>query len=339
MKVAGSLKKILLVRTDRLGDVVLSLPAAAMIKSRLPGAQVHFLTRAYTAPLAAMSPGVDRVVVDEGKGVLALTGRLRGQGYEAAVLLYPSLRLALALQLAAIPIRAGTAFRAYSLLFNRRVPLHRRHSRRHELELNLDLVRRGLRLAIEDDQLLQYPPKLRLDPRQQEELRAKWGWEQGTTIILHPGSGGSARDWPVSYFYRLAASLLSRGYRVAVTLGPGEEKIREGIDGSLAGRIQWLQGLDLDRLATIISLASLMVANSTGPLHLATAVGTKALGIYCPIKPCLPQRWGPYGSGHRALRPQVPECEKCLGPRCRYWDCMETITVDRVLENIEEMIG
>jgi len=333
------LKKILLVRTDRIGDVVLSLPAAAMIKGSLPGVQVHFLTRGYTAPLAAMSSEVDEVVVDEGGNFLALSRRLRGQGYDAAVLLHPELRLALALWLAAIPIRVGTAYRAYSPFFNRKVPLHRRSSLRHELELNLELVSQGLGLAMEEGRLSRFVPMLRLDRKKQEELQKSLGWQQGRTIILHPGSGGSARDWPLSHFSLLASLLLSRGYRVAVSLGPDEDRIRDGFHGSLAGRIHWLQGLDLGLLATAISLSRLMVANSTGPLHLATAVGTKALGLYCPIKPCRPQRWGPYGPGHRALLPEVPGCDKCLGSRCRYWDCMSTITVDRVLENIEEMLS
>jgi ADP-heptose:LPS heptosyltransferase len=96
--------------------------------------------------------------------------------------------------------------------------------------------------------------------------------------------------------------------------------------------------LDLGQLAAVLSTAELVVSNSTGPLHLAAAVGSRVLGIYCPVEPCLPRRWGPYGPGHAWLMPDVPCCRKCTGSRCRHWDCMESLTVERAYDKAMEML-
>jgi len=335
----GRSSKVLLVRTDRIGDVVLSLPAASLVKRRLPGAEVHFLTRAYTAPLAAMAPGIDRTLVDEGQGAGVLSRKLRDGGYDAAVMLHPTARLAAAVLLAGIPVRAGTAYRVYSPLFNRRVPLHRRESLKHELELNLELVDRGLGLGASPGEMSRLVPKLAVDPARSIRTAERLGLEgRKGLVIVHPGSGGSARDWPLRNFASLVDRLGGEGLSVAVTLGPGEEGLRREMEPMVSSGPRWVSGLDLGQLAEVLSQAKLVVSNSTGPLHIAAAVGARALGIYCPVKPCLPRRWGPYGPGSAVLVPQVPPCGRCLGAACPHWDCMESITVDEVAEKAASMV-
>ncbi|HBE74237.1 MAG TPA: hypothetical protein DDW31_09190 [candidate division Zixibacteria bacterium] len=341
MKPVPAPKRILLVRTDRIGDVVLSLPSAGLIKSRLPGAGVHFLTRPYTAPLAAMAPDVDSVLEDEpGTGAWRLSRRISAGKYDAAVLLHPTARLAAALFLARIPVRIGTAYRSYSFLLNRRVPLHRRDSRRHELELNLELVDRGLGLgASEEIVKKRWLPRLNVVPASREAAAGTLGAQSGKEIVVvHPGSGGSARDWPLRNFGALIDRLSGAGLAVAVTLGPGEEALRGRLEPMLSSRPGWLSGLALGELAAALSLAGLVVSNSTGPLHIASAAGARALGIYCPVKPCLPRRWGPYGPGHLALVPEAPACDRCSGESCRHWDCMESLTVESVFAKALEML-
>lgn len=340
MRGVTSIRKVLLVRTDRIGDVVLSLPSAGLVKEKIPGSEVHLLTRAYTAPLAAMAPAVGGVLIDEGEGAWALARKLRPGGYDAAVLLHPAARMAAAVLLAGIPIRVGTAYRAYSLLLNRRVPMHRRGSPRHELELNLELTARGLGLGgLDDRNCPARLPELRVSPEDREAAAGKAGLRPaGDLVIVHPGSGGSARDWPLGRFAELIDLLAARGVTVAVTLGPGEEGLRSRLEPALKSAPSWISGLDLGELASLLSLARVVVSNSTGPLHMAAAVGAKAVGIYCPIGPCLPGRWGPYGPGHLALVPEVPSCRRCVGGQCRYWDCMESIKAAQVAEKVMEIL-
>lgn len=337
VRAAAPLRKILLSRTDRIGDVVLSLPAASLVKRQIPGAEVHFLTRPYTAPLAAMAPDVDAVIMDEGQGAWVLARRLAAGGYDAAVLLHPTARLAAAASMAAIPLRVGTSYRWYSWLFSRRVGLHRRGSPRHELELNLELVQRGLGLGGGDSSPKAYAPRIIVSPGQRADARKRLG--PGRLVIVHPGSGGSARDWPPANFAGLIDRLSAEGFELAVTLGPGEERLRQEIGPMLSRRVSWVSGLDLGRLAAVLATAELVVSNSTGPLHLAAAVGSRALGIYCPVEPCLPRRWGPYGPGHASMMPDVPGCRRCIGAKCRHWYCMDSLTVESVFSKAMTMLG
>ena len=89
---------------------------------------------------------------------------------------------------------------------------------------------------------------------------------------------------------------------------------------------------DLRTLAAVLSQASTVVANSTGPLHLAVAVGTRVVGLYPSKKAMSPVRWGPLGEGHRLITPAQTECH-CPPRQCR---CMETITPEDVARMVVE---
>ncbi len=86
-------------------------------------------------------------------------------------------------------------------------------------------------------------------------------------------------------------------------------------------------------LAAVLSLATVVVANSTGPLHLAAAVGTSVVGLYPGKRVMSPRRWGPLGKNHRVIQPAQAEC-RCPSKQCR---CMETISVDQVAEQVESL--
>ncbi len=343
-----SIKNILLVRTDRIGDVVLSLPCASFLKRAMPGVKITFLAREYTAPLVRMSPAVDEVLSDDSNdSAWQLAVKLRSSRFDAAVLLHPTARLAQALWLARIPVRVGTAYRLYSILLNRRVRQHRKYSLQHELMHNLDLVAQGLKLGYptRDELRTIYAPRIIVPEDQIKSSLAKAQIEERRSyIVVHPGSGGSAMDWPLESFAQLIDQLSPGGmgngkWRIVVTLGPGEELLKEKIISQLRAEPIWVAGLSLPELAAVVSQAKLVIANSTGPLHIATAVGTRVIGLYCPIVPCHPKRWGPYGEGHAVIMPDPDKvCESCLGTKCSQYDCMRSIPVAKVLEQARRML-
>ncbi|MRR09338.1 hypothetical protein EG831_04515, partial [bacterium] len=150
-------------------------------------------------------------------------------------------------------------------------------------------------------------------------------------------------DWPLERFAELADRIRepgdgSPGTAVVITLGPGEEPLRGRLEPLLKTKPVWVSGLALPELAAVLSRARLVIANSTGPLHIAAAAGTRVIGLYCPIVPCHPKRWGPYGPGHAVIMPDgVDACRSCAGPGCAQYDCMGTITVERVYRTVREM--
>lgn len=340
-------KKILILRTDRLGDVILSTPMAGVIKKHFPTSKITFLVRQYTHQIAEDCAHIDEVITTETffsrkqtLSIKKLTQFLRSQQFDAAIHLFPRAELALATFLAQIAIRIGTGYRFYSLLFNRRQYEHRKTAALHEAEYNLRLLQQ---LGIFESRV---SFEFRLDHAAIEKVNQllKSSGITGTqpVAILHPGSGGSARNWPLSYFAQLGQKLIKEcGVRVVVTGAAGEKALADRLVAesdmkplSLAGR------LNLRELAALLKRADVFVGNSTGPLHLAVAMETEVVAFYPPITPCRPERWGPYNRRDDVLMSQETECRDCVHAKnsltCA---CMQQISVQEAYEKVVEKLA
>jgi heptosyltransferase-3 len=339
-------QRILIVRTDRLGDVILTLPMLALLRSRYPAAFLGMLLNSYTGQIVQGHPNVDALLWIDRQGMPRpgneLLLELRRHAFDAVIVVHPTPRLAWLMFRARIPVRIGTGYRFYSRLFTHQVFEHRKDARYHELEYNIRLLK-VLDPSFTEEHL---QPEYGLSPdpaavvRVREKLAAL-GLQPGEQmVVLHPGSGGSARDWPLERFAVLGTRLVQRpGVRVVVTGGKGEEAIVQRVAGEMErdGVIAFPGTLTLPELAALLSEAALVVANSTGPLHLGAALGTPVVGIYPQLTPMSPRRWGPYTSAKRVLVPDAPaDCRECSkGTRCA---CIESITTEQVLHATLELL-
>jgi heptosyltransferase-2 len=301
-----TIRRILIVRTDRIGDVLLTTPVAAALRAHFPQARIGWWVRSYTAPLLENNPDADEVIVDRAEPVGEIIARLRKGGYDAAVVAYPRFRVAWALYRAGIPVRIGPASKWYSLFFNRRIWQHRSEGAKHEADYNLEL------LAPLGVPFRRYSTRFYLTA--DERARAKKNLEgyrisfQKPVVILHPGSGGSSGRWPLSHFMELGDLLQEMGCDVIVTGGPGEDYQYAMIDNMRRSPVFIAAGsLSLRELAAIFSWANLVVSNSTGPLHIAVALNVPTVSVFSSITTCHPRRWGPYpdfvegGNGHKVI--------------------------------------
>ncbi len=333
----NSLRRILLSRTDRLGDVILSTPLATALKKRFPALEVFFLARRYTADILEMHPHVDGIICLDELSAGALASRLKKCGFDAVVALFPRPQLAWRFFQAGIPLRVGTGYRWYSFLYNRRVDQHRKHSQRHEAEYNLQLLE-PLGVAGASVEF-----HYRRDPAVELEvtrLLATQGVEDGF-VVLHPGSGGSAREWPPEHFATLARQLVVEKKRQVVLTGHASEReLTQRIQQLAVKKLINLAGsLTLKQLAGVIARAAVFVSNSTGPLHLARMVGTPVVAFYPPITACRPERWGPYGCRADVLMSQQEECFRCRNSRLQVCPCMQAIPVAEALRKVEEKLS
>ena len=335
-------KNILIVRTDRIGDVVLTLPLVRVLRREYPLARISFLIRTYTKDVVEGQAGVDGIVLyDDGeapKHFRTLLSELRRSKFDLALVAFPRFRVALLLWLSGVRTRVGSGYRWYSFLFNKRVYEHRKTAEKHEFEYNHSLIRSlGCRASSDDrPRITLSPESIRAADFERKRLHIS---DKEIVAILHPGSGGSARDWSGANFGLLARELSTLGWTIVVSGARGEETlVHQVVEGSGGIARPSVAILSLKELAAFIKAADLFVSNSTGPLHIAAAVETPVIGFYPPITACSPRRWGPVTDQKAVFVPERNRCELCHGAPCRGSVCMEQIKVQDVVNAAKRLV-
>jgi len=333
------MSRFLVVRTDRIGDVLLSTLVLEALRLKYPEAHIAMLVSKGSKEVVDGNPFLNEVLVDEGEKASKLAKRLKAKRFDTAVVLHPTPRLAWVLSRAKIPIRVGTGYRGYSFLFTKRVYEHRKTAERHEMEYNLSLAE-ALGAKLENPE-----PKIYLSSQDRDWAKkrlAQAGVREGEKLVgIHPGSGGTARDWKPERFGELGERIQRElGAKVVVTGVKGERMLAEAVASKMSQSPVIIIGeTSLKQLTAILEKESVFVSNSTGPMHLAAAAGTSVVAMFPPIRDCSPRRWGPWGKGHKAILPDVPECKKCIETKCRYCDCMDKISVDEVFTAVKGALG
>ena len=322
--------RILVSRTDRLGDLILALPFVESVKRRHPGCRVEVMASLYASPVLENNPNIDGIVRVQGDQLLINRGyrrelkqKLVAADYKVAVMLFPERHISRLVFKVGIPNRIGTAGRFHSVLYNYRLLHSRKQNRKHESEYNLDFLRYFANGPTVKEPVV-FPTEREISAA--KRMLGNIG-VSGPFVAIHPGSGGSAESWPMSSFLDLYTDLKDKGIEALFT---GSQPERQQIEELAQERNIELNSLmgdtDLRLLAALLSQATVTVANSTGPLHLAVAVGTPVVGLYPARRIMSPVRWGPVGKGHKVLVPTVGECT-CPPEQCR---CMNSISVDDV---------
>lgn len=293
---------VVLSRTDSIGDVMLTLPMAGLLRERWPGVRITLIGRSYTAPLLRCCTHVDHVLTLEELVQGDARGTLRSLHADVLVHVFPRRNVAGWAKAAGIPLRIGTSHRWWHwTTCNARVAFSRKRSDLHEAQLNLKLLQPLGFAEIPGTAELGLLSGLR-PPVSSPQVRALLGVHAKRRVVLHPLSKGSAVEWGLDHFATLIRMLDPEQYQVIVTGTQAEaERYRRHLPLDLphvcdAGGI-----LPLDQLVALIAGCDALVAASTGPLHIAAACGLRAIGLYSPKRPIHPGRWAPIGRDAHAL--------------------------------------
>jgi heptosyltransferase III len=326
--------RILISRSDKLGDLILALPFVESMKLRYPDCRIEVMASLYASPILENNPNIDRIVrvqndllVTDKLYTKDLLHRLKLAKYDVVVALYPERRICGLFYKAGIPHRIGTAGRFHSVLFNHLLFHSRKANKKHESVYNLDFLR-----FFKDGLTVHTPAVYPTDKELRNARRVlKNAGLSEDFVVIHPGSGGSAECWSPEKFLALYSALEKAGVEAVISGSDKEGEMIATLAGESAHKIKMIAGeTDLRTLAAVLSLAQTVVSNSTGPLHLAVAVGTKVVGLYPGKEIMAPVRWGPLGRGHQVIQPPVTIC-RCPSKQCR---CMESITVAQVIERV-----
>jgi ADP-heptose:LPS heptosyltransferase len=330
------LRRILLVRNDRIGDLVLTLPAFEAVRRRWPEAHLTALVSPYAGQILAGHPSIDSLLLDARTESAWQLGRwLRPMRFDAAIVFNSRTRNCLAVWMAGIKRRVCWGYKpAGWLTATHRVALHRSHPPVHEAEFALAFARR-LGAPGELENLM---PTLHVDEsthlRVGERINRALG-AGGPLFGVHPGNRNSAYNWPAANYADLVCQLAPFG-RVMVTGTPSEQPIldliRRRLGEPLAARVAFFTDLKLQELAAAHRLQTVLVVSSTGPMHVAAAMGTPTVALFSPHPAHVPAKWAPLGTNHMLLvAPLNPGERPDVGP-AGGTELMARIRVEQVLQ-------
>ncbi len=292
-------KKIVISRTDSIGDVILTLPLAGILKERFPSATIIFFGNTYTKPIIKCCTAVDEIwewAEIEKKHPEEQIHWLTEQNVDTFIHVFPRKALARLAKKAKIKNRIGTSHRAYHWFnCNYRPNFTRKRSNYHEAQLNTRLLE-PLRIGANYN-LTQLYNHIGFDNI--PELPEKFSQLLSTdkkNVILHAKSQGSAVEWGVPNFVELAKALDPQKFNVFFT---GTEKEAEFFRTHIPQQenIFDLSGqMTLDELIAFIAKSDVLVAASTGPLHIAGITNIHTVGLFSAKKPIHSGRWKPLGN-------------------------------------------
>jgi len=342
-------RRILCVRLDSLGDVLMCTPAMRALRSALPGSRLTLLGSPSGAAAVPFIPEIDDVIVHAApwmkgeaspaptpRAGLALVDTLAARAFDAAVIFttytQSALPAALLCQLAGIPLRlAHCRENPYRLLTDWVPDPEPASAVRHEVQRQLALVRHigctpgGLGLS--------FVPHAADHAAAAASLRSAGIDPVRPWILLHPGASAASRRYPAGHWAR-AIALLSAATDVPLVLAGGvaDLPLIEDIQRRLPVPVPALAGrLGLGGLGAALRIASVAVTNNSGPAHIAAALGTPLVELYALTNP----QHTPWGTRSRVLFHDVP-CRFCFKSTCQegHHDCLAGVAPERVAEAV-----
>lgn len=337
--------RILVIRLDRIGDVVLSTPVLQALRLAYPHAFIAMMVRSACRSVVEGHPHLDELILYDKerahrsvRATVRFARRLRRHEFDTALVLHPSRRSHWIPWLAGIPVRIGYD-RKGAWLLTHRIRHRKQEGRKHEADYTVDCLRVfGLE-----------PPAPRPlvpvgeDARQRVAcLLQQHGIGPAERLIaLHPSASCVSKRWPAQRFAALGDRLIgSSRSRVVLVAGPEDVPHAQAVQGAMRQRPVDLSGqLSLAELIALLQRCRVLVSNDSGPVHLAAAVGTPTVVIFGRNQQGLsPQRWGPLGQGHVVLHKEVG-CVTCLAHECDIgFLCLTSLSVEEVLQAVERLL-
>ncbi|MHB8154606.1 MAG: lipopolysaccharide heptosyltransferase II [Candidatus Omnitrophota bacterium] len=339
-------RRILIVRTDRLGDVLLSTPVAKALRQSFPQGYISMLVSPYTKDVLDGNPALDEIITfdkdaknSQGwRATFKFIQSLRKKKFDLAIVLHPTIRMHLLIFLAGIPKRLGYD-RKFGFLLTDRVKHTKQYGQKHESEYTLDLVR-YLGIKAQDKTLF-----MPIKQESEKWVEVLFSQAQITNsdklLVIHPAASCHSRIWPGERFAEVADKLAGQyGFKVIIVSGPKDTEKAEVVIKNMRIKALNLAGkTSISQLASLLKRCQLFISTDSGPMHVASALGVPVITIFGRSQAGLsPQRWGPLGPKSRVLYKTVG-CTVCLAHNCQKdFTCLKATTVEDVLLAAESIL-
>lgn len=312
--------RILIVRQDRIGDVVLSTPLPREIKRSFTDAFIAVMVKEYTKDIYLNNPFVDEIIIydDKIRGIknfYDFVKKIKSYNFTHALMLLPNERINYILFLAGIKNRIGVGHKLFQFItFTKFVDRKKYNPLRHEADYSLDLIRKiGLDVKNIEPQIFLTDEEKKIA----NNFRNSIINDNEKLIGINTTSGNSAPNLSLEEYKKLIHLLVAnKNIKVVVTdLQPPKEILK--IDGVFYS----MMNNSLRESIVKFSTLDLLVSSSTGPMHICSALKVKTLSLFCPLTACSPKLWGPIGNESKIILPKESYCKLSCPKdpkRCNY---------------------
>ncbi len=335
-------RRILIIRPDRIGDVVLTTPLIRAVKQSFPNSYVGVMVNSVSGVLLHNNPHIDLLITDDPdekdsgrEGFWKQVKKIRELKFDTGLMPLPRERHAWMMFLSGIKKRIGVGGKLYQILTatttvsrNKYIPL------RHEADYVMDV---GRTIGVTNENLT---PELFVTNEEQERakkyLLAK-GFDLSKPIIgINPSSNKSAPNWKPEMYVQLCDKLAER-FQLFINIGIPNAAFENYFERFKHKHIVY-SGTDLRDLMALCSYLSVLVSSSTGTMHIAAALKIPTIAMFCPLSACSPTLWGPLGNKTEIILPPEGYCQgRCPGnPKICTFD---EISMQQVLSRIENVIA
>lgn len=362
-------KRILLNRSDALGDNILTMPMLEAIKEDDPKAHVAVIISALSVDLYLNHPNIDKIFVYHRKAYfftrfLQLWRAFREFSPNHYLFVGGDHLASFVAFLRRVPFRGGLVSRWPSFLFlNKGVRQRRSVVAMHESEYNLELLR-PLGIEYHYTQRHKFRPQVRLDEDEKRkaydeflsELQNQGKKTDAEMIFIHPGMNGHTLNWSSRNYGRFILRLerhFPGRFLFVISYTPSDTSYLEGLKDHFSQmsshvpdeRVVFFNGAvhGLRHYMCVLSQAQLFVGPSTGTTHIANTLGVKTIALYSPIRVQSNLRWGPFDDRPSHLKVLVPDVvcgqtKYCAGQSCPYYECMAKIEVEDVIKTVQQLM-
>jgi len=338
-------RRILIIRTDRIGDVLLSTPAIKATRDAYPNSHIAMMVRPYAEEIVDGNPYLDEVILYDKYGehrgwfgTFKFVNELKRKRFNLAIILHPTNRSNLIPFLAGVPERVGYD-RKLGFLLTKRLKDLKHLGEKHEIDYNLDVLRA---IGIEAKDKILYMPVKGEHEKVIDRFFVLNSLNDGNGLVaIHPGASCPSKRWSAYRFGRVADELIDKyKFNVVIIGGPSDvETVKQMRMAMLHTPIILSEEHSLGEVAALLKRCKIFISNDTGPVHIAVAVGTPVITIFGRSDPGLsPKRWAPTGPNDVVLHKYVG-CRECFAHNCEInFRCLEAITVADVLNASETLL-
>lgn len=327
----SGIRKILIIRLDRIGDLILSTPAIRAIREGFPrpNTKVHLLVSEYTKSLVVNNPHIDKLLVYHKDPIPG--------DYDLAIALHPGLRQNYLAFKSGARFRSGFSGWGGGFFLTHKIKDDRISRIRHEVDTALEIA--GLlgcaaRSKDLEVSLTTEGEKFAADFFKNHQLSPR-----GPVIVVHPGARQDYIRWQKEGFAQVCDKLIG-GEKATVILiaDKNEEILLQAITSLMTEKPLVASGLKLTELISLIKRCDLFIGNSTGPMHIAAALKVPVVAIFGSTHPLDNfKAWGPWGEWHTVVSKDL-HCRNCHPGDCRDIACMKEISVDDVIRAVRERL-